>query len=124
KMTRAVQDIHVGDRPLAGSEQLQIVSITVPGSLPAKANLVQLIRADTRKLQTRLDGMGGKAGIVLQSADALFGHGKKQFAIVHDACGGVMHLRIVDAQSNHSRFPPSPLPTARSVFRAETVRTL
>ena len=36
---------------------------------------------------------------MLQAAEALFRDSKEQLAIAHDACGGIVHLRIIDSQS-------------------------
>jgi hypothetical protein len=42
-----------------------------------------------------------KTGIVFDPADALLRHGIKKFTITGDACGGVMHLRIIKSEGNH-----------------------
>ncbi len=53
------------------------------------------------KIEACANGVVRKAGVVLDPADALLGHGKKEFAIPSDARGGIMHLRIVKSEGNH-----------------------
>jgi hypothetical protein len=38
---------------------------------------------------------------MFQPADALFRHGKQQLAVAHKARRRIMHLRIINPQSDH-----------------------
>src|SRR6202158_2746898 len=92
---RGIQHIQISDRILAAQKTLQIRGKDAARSGPALANEIELVRAHLRKIQAGAEGEALKTGIVLDPADALLGHGKKQLAIPRDACRGIVHLRIV-----------------------------
>jgi hypothetical protein len=54
------------------------------GRLPPKANFIQLLGAHPGKLQASLNCELRKAGVMLQAADAFFGHRKKQFSVANN----------------------------------------
>ena len=96
EMAGGVEHIEIRNGPLRGGEKLQIVAIGGGGRLPANADFINLIGAQLRKIEAGLNGEIREAGIVFETADALFGYGEKQLAIANQASGGVMHLRIVE----------------------------
>src|SRR5215471_7699400 len=98
-MPRGVEDIQVRDRPLAGRIKLQVVAVHRAGGLPAETDFVELRRRDFSEIEASLDRQTRKARVMLEARDAFLGDGKEETAIAYDACGGIMHLGVVDAES-------------------------
>ncbi len=72
-----------------------------PGRLPAEAHFIHLLRVHLREIQARSNGVLRKPRVMFHPAEALFGHGKQQLAVAHDARRGIMHLRIINPQCQH-----------------------
>src|ERR1700704_3266474 len=104
--SRGIQQIQIRDWILAAQKALQIRGEHAARRRPALAYEIELVGPHLHKIQTRADGEARKTSIVLDPADALLSHGKKQLAVTHNACRGIVHLRIVEAQSDH--FPRTP----------------
>src|SRR5262249_4646949 len=81
KVSRRIQNIEIGRRPLPGTVHLQVMAENWPSRLPAEANFVHLIGSHIGKAQARFDRVHGKPRIVLHSADAFLGHGEEQLAV-------------------------------------------
>ena len=101
EMTRGVQHVQIADRPLARGIQFQVVTKRRARSLPADAHFVDLVGSNLGEIKAGLDRKAGKAGVVLYATDAFFGNREKQFAIAHQAGGGIVHLRIVETECDH-----------------------
>src|SRR6266550_4397776 len=99
---RGIQHIQIGNWILTAQEALQICGKDGAGSRPALADEIELVGPHLYKVQAGTNGEARKGCIVLDPADALLGHGKKQLAVTRNARGRIMHLRIVEAQSDHS----------------------
>ncbi len=68
---------------------------------PAHADLVELIGANSGEIQAGANGAVREAGVVLEAAQSLLGHSKKQFAVANNARGRIVHLRVVDSDGEH-----------------------
>jgi len=77
------------------------VAVNRARRLPTKTNFIDLPGSDFREVETGLNGESGETGIMLEARDALFRHGEKQFAVAHNACGGIVHLRVVNSDCQH-----------------------
>ncbi len=55
-----------------------------------KNDVIQFILLQTRGLKAILDGIGGKACIVLFAREPLFLRGRNNFAVMDEGCGAVM----------------------------------
>src|SRR5260221_12553622 len=86
------------------------------GRLPPDTHVVHLRGGDFPEVQASLDGEGGKARVVLHSADALLGDREEQFAVPHQARGRIVHLRIVEAKGDHAATDSSKRRIGRSCF--------
>jgi hypothetical protein len=89
---RGIQNIQISDRILAAQKALQIRGEHAARRRPALAYEIKLVGPHLHKVQTRADGEAWKTCIVLDPADALLGHGKKQLAVTHNARGRIVHL--------------------------------
>ena len=77
------------------------MAVNRTGGLPAEANFIDLRGSDFREVETSLNGQPGETGIVLDARDAFFRRREKEFAVAHDACRGIVHLRVVDSDGQH-----------------------
>ena len=101
---RGIQHIQISDRILAAQKALQIRGEDPAGRRPARADGVELIGTHLRELQAGANGVVRETGIVLDPADAFLGDRKQQFAVARNACRGIVHLRIVETESDHRIF--------------------
>jgi hypothetical protein len=97
---RGIQRIQIGERILAAQKALQIGGKDSARSGPALANEIEFVRRTFAKSRQARMAVR-KAGIVLDPADALLGHGKEQLAITRDAGRRIVHLRIIKPQGDH-----------------------
>ena len=77
------------------------MAVNRAGGLPAETNFIDLRGSDFREVETGLNGEPGETGIVLDARDAFFRRREKEFAVAHDACRGIVHLRVVDSNGQH-----------------------
>src|SRR5579872_1588798 len=107
---RGIQNIQVSSGILSAQKTLQIRGKNAMWSGPTLANEVELVGTYLCKIETGTDGESRETSIMLDPADALLGHGKQQFAVTHDACGRIVHLRIVESKCDHAfdRITPAP----------------
>ena len=100
--TRGIQNIQVRCRILAGRRNIssprQILRSGAGHPWQTKSSWSG---RNFRKIQACANRMVRKAGIVLDPADALLGHGKQQFAVAGNARRGIVHLRIVESDCDH-----------------------
>src|SRR5215470_2511403 len=103
---------------------LEVVAKGSAGLRPAKANLVELGGLQLGEIEAGANRQLRKARVMLETANALFGDGEEQLAVVHQAGGGIVHLGIVDSEGQHGGSPRVRL-TACSLRGRECVgRTL
>jgi len=119
EVTRGIEKIEIGYGPLTGGVEFQIVAIFRARCLPAKAHFVNLVRTDAREFEARLDCVQGEARIVFLPADALFRDRELEFAIAHETSGGIMQLRIVEAESDHAESASSATKSRANLTRDE-----
>ena len=101
KVPRGIQHIQISDRPFPQRVEFQVVQVDRPGCLPAEAHFIQLLSADSGKLQASLNRQVRKARVVLLPANPLFRYGKEQFSITHNASRRIVHLRIINPKRQH-----------------------
>jgi len=77
EMQRRVQPVQIRQRHFPSGVAFQIVPEDRPRRLPSETHFVQLLRLHFREVQTSSNGIFRKAGVVLQPAEALLGHGKQ-----------------------------------------------
>src|SRR6267154_5868970 len=75
---RGIQHVQIGNWILTAQKALQIRGEHAARRRPALADEIELVWTHFCKLQAGADGEARKAGIVLDPADALLSHGKKQ----------------------------------------------
>src|SRR5690348_13754412 len=102
KMKRGIQSVQVRRGHFSGRVTFQIVAKRRPGNLPAEAHFVELLRLDACEIQARSNRILRESRVVLGPADAFFRHCEHDFAVAHQACCRIMHLRIINPQRDHA----------------------
>jgi hypothetical protein len=97
KVQRGGQKVQVREGQAPGSQAFQVVTEPSRGFRPAKADFVELLHTNMRKIQAGLNCQPWKTGIVFESADALLRHREKQFAVTDNTSRRIVHPRIVYA---------------------------
>lgn len=98
---RHVQHVVIVDRELAFGESFQVVHDHLVRRGPARTHGAQLVGAHAGKIEAGANGVVGKSGVVLDTADAFLGHGVEQFTVAGDTCGRIVHLRIIKSEGDH-----------------------
>src|SRR5690348_13517064 len=113
---RGIENIQVGGGILAAQKTLQIRGKNAMRRGPSLADEIELVGADFGKVQAGANGEPRETGVMLDPADALLGYGKKPFAVADNAGRGIVHLRIVEAQTDHklSTAPPASAGSAKN----------
>jgi hypothetical protein len=124
KMQRGIQNVQIICRHFPSGETSQVVAKRYAGVWPAKAHLVQLGGRHSGKIETSLNRQARKTRVVFYPAEAFFRDSEKQFSVAYDACGGIVHLRVVDAERKQVRQAPAFVGVAllflRSITREST----
>src|SRR5262249_1955979 len=77
------------------------MAVKLTDGLPAEADFVHIGSRNFREVEAGLNGGLRKACVVRHARNRLFSNREQQFAVAHDACGGIVHLRIVDSEGGH-----------------------
>jgi hypothetical protein len=89
---RGIQDAHIRGRKLAADKAFQVGGKQAVRRRPSLANKIEPIGTHLGELHAGANGVVGEAGIVFQPADAFLRYRIKQFAVAHNARGGIVHL--------------------------------
>src|SRR5262249_61410803 len=77
------------------------MAIELANGLPSEADLVHLGSWNFCEVEAGLNRELREARVVLRARQTFLRNCEKQLAVPHDARGGIVHLRIVDSESDH-----------------------
>src|SRR6266478_5266847 len=101
EVANRVEDVQIAEGSPPEGKAFKIVAKKPAGVRPPETHFTYLLRLGLSKFQTGLNAKPGKPRIVFEAAQSFLGHREQQLTVSHYASRRVVHLRIVDADSQH-----------------------